>query len=319
MANEIKVSILCLAYNHGKYIRKTLEGFVSQKTDFEYEVIVHDDASTDDTARIIREYAEKYSFIRPIYQTKNQYSQNVSILPTFMNSLVRGTYIAFCEGDDYWTDVTKLQKQVDYMDANPDCSMCCHAYEKIRASDEVVLEIVNTLVGEQDLTPEQAILYHNPSQIATQMFRTEVVTQMPELFYGTDVGDYPLMLRAVSCGRIHYLPDNMAAYRVAAAGSWTERVYRDDNKQRHHWDLMIGLLQRFDEHSNYRFHSAVEKRLDEINFHYALIDGDYKAMKRCHAFHNLPAYRKGIICVGCFAPGLAKGIDHLINKLKGRD
>jgi len=119
------VSICCLVYNHEKYIRECLEGFVIQNTDFNIEFLIHDDASTDGTANIIREYEKKYpELIKPIYQTENQYSKGVR--PTFAFNIPRaqGKYIAMCEGDDYWTDPLKLQKQVDFLEANPDYIMC---------------------------------------------------------------------------------------------------------------------------------------------------------------------------------------------------
>ena len=109
MEDGIVVSVYCLAYNHEQYIRDALEGFVRQKTNFRYEVLVHDDASTDNTPAIIREYAQKYpDIIKPIFQTENQYSKGVKILPEIIHPKSSGRYIAFCEGDDYWCDENKL-------------------------------------------------------------------------------------------------------------------------------------------------------------------------------------------------------------------
>ena len=108
---DIKLSIVCTAYNHEKYIRSALDGFVMQKTNFAFEAIVHDDASTDGTADIIREYAKKYpDIIVPIIQTENQHSKKVQITREIIFPMIKGKYIAFCEGDDYWTDPYKLQK-----------------------------------------------------------------------------------------------------------------------------------------------------------------------------------------------------------------
>lgn len=96
-----------------------------QKTNFRFEAIIHDDVSTDGSAAIIREYAEKYpDIIKPIYETENQYSQKDGSLETILNNACSGKYIAICEGDDYWTDPLKLQKQVEFLDANPEYSMC---------------------------------------------------------------------------------------------------------------------------------------------------------------------------------------------------
>lgn len=127
----IIVSIRCTAYNQEKFIRETLEGFIMQKTNFRFEAIVHDDASTDNTADIIREYAEKYpDIIKPIYETENQYSKKDGSLLRIMNEASKGKYITMCEGDDYWTDPYKLQKQVDFLEAHPDYVLCSHRYQE---------------------------------------------------------------------------------------------------------------------------------------------------------------------------------------------
>lgn len=126
------LAIRCLAYNQAKYIRQTLDGFVSQQTDFPFIAIVHDDASTDGTADIIREYAEKYPhIIKPILQTENQYSKKDGSLRKAVDTPViesGAKYVAFCEGDDYWIDPKKLQKQVDYLESHPDVIYTCHRY-----------------------------------------------------------------------------------------------------------------------------------------------------------------------------------------------
>ena len=126
---EILVSICCITYNQKNYIRDTLEGFVSQKTNFSYEVLIHDDASTDGTADIIREYARRYpEKMKPILQLENQYAKGLyNVSGTYNFPRARGRYIAMCEGDDYWTDRYKLQRQVDFMEAHPDCSLVFHS------------------------------------------------------------------------------------------------------------------------------------------------------------------------------------------------
>ena len=123
------VTIRCITYNHEPYIRQCLEGFVMQKTNFPFEAIVHDDASTDGTAAIIREYAEKYpDIIKPIYETENQYSKHDGSLQRIMNAHIRGKYVAICEGDDYWIDPLKLQKQVDFLENHPEYTLSHTAF-----------------------------------------------------------------------------------------------------------------------------------------------------------------------------------------------
>lgn len=123
------VIVKCKVYNHGPYLRQCLDGFVMQQTNFPFEVIVHDDASTDASAAIIREYAEKYpDIIKPIYETENQYSKGAaSVAGKKIDAAINHgfKYCAICEGDDYWTDPLKLQKQVDFLESHPDFVMCC--------------------------------------------------------------------------------------------------------------------------------------------------------------------------------------------------
>ena len=120
----LMVSIRCTAYNQEEQIRECLDGFVMQQTNFRFEAVVHDDASTDGTAAIIKEYAEKYpDIIKPILETENQYSKHDGSLERIMNEAATGKYVAWCEGDDCWIDPLKLQKQVDYLESHPDCML----------------------------------------------------------------------------------------------------------------------------------------------------------------------------------------------------
>ena len=122
-----RLSVVCLAYNAAPYIRAALDGFMAQKTGFPFEVLIHDDASTDGTADIIREYADRRpDLIRAVFQRENQFSKGVAVSSTHLWPLIRGEYVAMCEGDDYWTDPLKLQKQVDWLDAHPESSVCFH-------------------------------------------------------------------------------------------------------------------------------------------------------------------------------------------------
>ena len=122
---DILVSISCITYNHAPYIRECLDGFMMQQTNFPFEVLIHDDASTDGTTEIIREYAEKYpDIIKPLYEEENQWVKGRRGSAVFNFPRAQGKYIALCEGDDYWTDPLKLQKQVDFLESHPDYVMC---------------------------------------------------------------------------------------------------------------------------------------------------------------------------------------------------
>src|SRR5450759_4645946 len=141
------VSVACLAYNHERYIRDAIEGFLKQRTTFPIEIIIHDDASTDCTSKIIGEYEAKYpNLIKTISQIENQYSigNNPGII---MLEKANGKYIALCEGDDYWTDPCKLQKQVDFLEANEDFVLCFHKV-KILKDGEFLDDFITKVPGE---------------------------------------------------------------------------------------------------------------------------------------------------------------------------
>ena len=131
MEGDPLVTIICLVYNHEPFLRQCLDGFVMQKTTFPFEAIVHDDASTDGSAAIIREYAEKYpDVIKPIYQTENQYSKPDGSFAGISKAMhPNSKYIAKCEGDDYWTDPNKLQIQVNFLENHPDYSFSVHDFK----------------------------------------------------------------------------------------------------------------------------------------------------------------------------------------------
>ena len=130
------VSISCITYNQEKYIRDAIDGFLMQKTTFPVEILIHDDASTDKTANIVREYEAKYpNLIKPIYQTENQYSKHNGVIGCTQRGRAVGKYYATCEGDDYWTDPLKLQKQVDFLEQNQQYVFCGHQYRRLNEFD----------------------------------------------------------------------------------------------------------------------------------------------------------------------------------------
>jgi len=258
--DTVQVSVVCLTYNHEKYLRKALEGIVSQKTDFAFEVIVHEDASTDRTAEILKEYAEKYRFIRPIFQTVNQYSQGKDIESEFCYSMVEGRYVAFCEGDDYWTDENKLQTMYDYLSTHPSCTMCCHAYLNVEANTEKKIAEVHCLRQDGKLEGEKIILFSNPPQLASTMFPREILENQPDCFLHRGVGDYTAFLYAAAMGDVYYMDKIMACHRIMSDGSWSMRMRRDSAKRIAHFQTMIAFLEEYDSFSEQKYHCAVYKR-----------------------------------------------------------
>src|SRR5574343_12248 len=158
------VTVCCLAYNQEAFIADALDGFVKQKTDFPFEAIVHDDASTDRTPAIIREYAARYpAIIRPIFQTENQLSKNGRYPNAdFVYPAAQGRYIALCDGDDYWTDPHKLQKQVDFMEQNQEYALCYHDH-MIKVGNQ----FVRGCKAPRDYTADELVALPTQFSIAT--------------------------------------------------------------------------------------------------------------------------------------------------------
>lgn len=217
-----KISVHCITYNQEKFIRQALEGFVSQKVNGSYKVYVADDCSTDGTRTIISEFAEKYpEIIVPIFQTQNKGAISNSI------DCIRaqtGEYVAMCEGDDYWTDPMKLQKQVDFLDAHPDYAVCFHPVEVRWENEPERKEIFPTedfRFHKTTLTADD-LVQHNFMQTNSVMYRwvfpeLESVENFP---IGILPGDWFLHLMHAKHGKIGFLPDVMAVYRRHNGGIW---------------------------------------------------------------------------------------------------
>lgn len=248
-ANNIMVSVICTAYNHEKYIRDALEGFVMQKTNFKYEVIIHDDASLDKTADIITEYAEKYpDIIVPIIQKENQYSKKIPIINIFVAPKIRGKYIAICEGDDYWTDVNKLQRQFDFLEANDEYVACAHntTFHYSDGSKKDELMIANT--QEHDILFEDVIWgMRNAYHTSSIMYRKEYLTPLPE-FYNVALkyrfGDLPRAIWFTMLGKVRFLPYNMSTYRYMSSDtSWTSKNEATSSGLIRHREGVIAMME----------------------------------------------------------------------------
>src|SRR5690554_4415749 len=224
METEIKVSIIVNTYNHEKFIADTLNGIVIQKVNFPIEVLIHDDASNDNTVEIIKDYISKYSHInfKPIFQTVNQYSQNIKIGQTFQYPRVKGKYIAICEGDDYWTDPLKLQKQVDFLEENPDYSFCVHNNYTLNAyTGEQTIRNTKDIESIIDL---KSIIIKKKFATASLIFRKSSLPKLfPEWYSKVSNGDYALAVLLAEKGLGKYLPDIMSVYRVHEKGVWSSK------------------------------------------------------------------------------------------------
>lgn len=234
MKEKIKVSILCLAYNHEKYIGKTLDSFINQDTNFQFEVIVHDDASTDNTTKIIKEYQKKYPrIIKPVFQEINQYpTHSGEMIQTFLLPRALGEYICLCEGDDYWIDTKKIQKQVDFMDKNKDFSICFTKVKTLKNGkllNDAHSNVYPKLLGDRTVFSLEDILLENFIATCSVMYRKkDIVT--PKIPTGLPFGDWTLNTLTAQNGKIKYINKAMAVYRVHQGGVWSSMSRYDREK-----------------------------------------------------------------------------------------
>lgn len=220
--NPIVVSISCITYNHAPYIRQCLDGFMMQQTNFAFEVLIHDDASTDGTTEIIKEYETRYpDVIKPIYEDENQWVKGRRGSAVFNFPRARGKYIALCEGDDYWTDPLKLQKQVNFLERNPSYSMCFtnaiqhfedgsipdRPFSNLYEKDYLGVELFrNWCVPTASIVLKRDIIQSNLFQVAS--------TNQNFVF-----GDIILILTCASLGKVKALPLFTSVYRVTGHGA----------------------------------------------------------------------------------------------------
>ena len=215
------MSICTLVYNHEPYLRECFDGILMQKTNFAFEVLVHDDASTDNSAAIIREYTAKYpNIFKPIYQTENQYSKGIKVNATYQYPRAKGKYIAICEGDDYWTDPLKLQKQVDFLESHPDYVMCSHRFKVFKQNDNLMED---DWYGEvpDGITYDLNSLIHGSwyNQPLTLVYRFEALNVNEYLKY-PNAKDATLVYHLLKKGKGYLMPDVMAVYRIHSGGVW---------------------------------------------------------------------------------------------------
>lgn len=281
------VSVVCLCYNHGKYIKDALDSILMQKTNFKFEIIIHDDASTDDSVLVIKQYYNKYpDVIVPILQTENQYSQMVDINSNYIFPKVRGKYIALCECDDYWIDELKLQKQVDWMEKYDEYSVCIHAAKKIDAKsrkciDKMVLADLDTGFDLKDAINGLG------SAAATNSFLyrakyINLIENYKKILPQSGVGDYLLLVILSTSGKIHYINEIMSVYRANVDNSWTSRMSKSINLYIKYLSKHILLLENLYAILPKDVHEMLNFKIKRLKFKLLLLKGDIFLAKKIY-------------------------------------
>lgn len=281
--NDIFVSISCITYNHENYIVDALEGFLMQKTNYRFEILIHDDASTDKTAEIIREYEKKYpDLIKSIYQTENQYSKGV-VVSELNRRRALGKYIAICEGDDYWIDPFKLQKQIDFMEKNPQCSMYFHDAELVDEDKTYLGSFPGTYLRSSGIKRINELVF---IPTASKVFRSTIMNSenIPDWYYKTPHKDFSGTLICSNYGKIFYLNEKMSAYRtnVPVSIMYKEKI-KFNNKPSLFVEYIkkrINELEEYDKWSNHKNSELVKKMILEEEFKLSTAKRDFKELRQ---------------------------------------
>lgn len=264
---KVLVSIWCITYNHEQYIREALDSFLMQKANFNYEIVVHDDASADRTPEIIREYEKKNpGLVYGIYQTENQTSKHGADrkwIWYIQAEHCNGKYIAFCEGDDYWLDIHKLQIQIDYMEHHPECVLTAHDAVLVNLAKGEA-KAMHPYEDDSDISADEIIMQrHWILPTASMIFRKEALGEdFYKYFLGAGLGDFPLQLWMMTRGKIHYFSRIMSVYRYMHQDSWSKRITGDFKNTAIHTIQMIHFLRKFDKYTEKKYQNSVARRIE---------------------------------------------------------
>ena len=287
MKDGVMVSVLCTAYNHEKFLREALDSMLGQQTDFPFEVLISDDVSTDSTRDIIREYEAKYpDVLRPFYLTENLYSQGRDVYYEVFFPNARGKYTAFCEGDDCWTDPTKLQRQVDFLEAHPDYTACVHntelvKYDGARADDDLITRDSDCDMEFTDILPGMSYAWHTSSLLA----RTDLLADPPDFYTvaaDAGFGDFPYALWLRLNGKIRFLARFMSRYRLSSnADSWSADLEKQTTRRTRFQRGVIAMLTVFRGHvTDEKLLRLTDEWIDRWNFQLLYTLGRDRELRR---------------------------------------
>jgi len=258
----MKLSVAMTTYNHEAFIRQALESVLAQRVNFDYEIVVGEDKSTDGSRAILMNLHQRYpERIVPLLR-----DENMGAARNFQATLAacRGQYLAYIEGDDYWTCEDKLQRQVDFLDRHPDYAICCH---RAQIRDE-------TGAGRMDVLPHQTagtytmkdLLAENFIPTCTVMYRWGSVGPLPDWFLDLKLGDWPLHILVARSGKIELMDEVMAVYRMHSGGMWTSGEAIDQKY------AMMRMMKALDRHLSFQYANAIHRTYAVFYFDMAIIE-----------------------------------------------
>lgn len=271
-SENIVVSVVMPTYNHEKYIRQAIEGVLMQETDFLFELIIVEDCSVDDTKKIALEYAEKHPEIINVLDSE----KNLGITDNYFRAMgaITGKYIAICEGDDYWTDPLKLQKQVDFMESNPDCSLSFHPVNLVFFNSDRKDFVLGSKIDRDHVFSSEEIIGGILIRTVSMLLKTEVIQDLAHWVRGAPLDDLALQLHCASKGSVGYIGGKpMAVYNRGVPGSWSADEYSPDIEQSKKWytkrfEDHIAVFTMFNTHTKQQFNPQIQNRIKKYSIRY---------------------------------------------------
>ena len=284
---EVEVSIICNTYNHEKYIEDALKSFLIQKTNFKFEILVHDDASTDRTQEIIRKYENKYpNIIKPIYQKENQYSKDPKNIEKIQTNRIRGKYVAICEGDDFWSDENKLQMQYDILEKNPKINICSHSVRKVKEDGTKTQKIVRPQRKDTIISVEQVISGGGGLVGTSSLFiRSSFYKNQPKFIRDFNL-DYFIQISNSLPNGMYYIDKIMSSYRLESISSVTKEWSKNRDIKLTMNTRIIEMLKKINEETNGKYNNAILEAISLNEYEMLIYDRNYKEMK------NHPYFKK---------------------------
>jgi len=277
------VDVNLITYNHEKFVAQAIESVLAQRTNFAYRLIVGDDCSTDNTQAIVRSYAEQHpDRMAVVFDSEHRGLRSKDRAGLKVLRLSTAKYVAWLDGDDYWTDPNKLQKQVDVLERNPDVAICFHNVSTFPQDGGGESE--NLCPPDQkEISTLEDLLKGNFIPSCSIVFRRDAVGTLPEWYFTLKMGDWPLYILMAQHGRIRYLNEVMAAYRVHGGGSWSPR------DRSHHDVNFLQLLDYVNRHFNSKYSRAIDAT--RSRYYFELAETYYQ---RGHPRHALIPIKRGL-------------------------
>jgi glycosyltransferase involved in cell wall biosynthesis len=255
--NAVVVSVCMITYNHERFIARAIEGVLMQRTTFTTELVLSDDLSTDHTRSICSAYQQKYSGIIKLRLQE----KNLGAIPNFVDTLkaCTGKYIAFCEGDDYWIDPLKLQKQVDFLETHPGFALCFHNAMVLSENHNIAPYLFNNEFQKQVTTIKDVIKNWYISS-ASILFSREYLPELPDWVSTIHSGDYALLLLLAGRGKIGYIKEVMSVYfKHAGAMSFDPLITALYLNERH-----TQLYKIINQYFDYKYDEFIQKQLNKF-------------------------------------------------------